>query len=153
MSEAFVSATIDIRDVEKGLGAMERRAKALGPAFRDLKKPLRADQKDHGKRQRGPFGTWARRSPATLEFYRSHGRKRVPRPLGRLIAAVKYTSTPYSVAGESRSGWSEAQQDGGVVGRGVRLKARPFLWLSRKLLELAEETFERTILAAYGGGR
>lgn len=152
MSNAFVSATVDIGDVDKGIAAMERRSHALGPAFRELKKPMRVDQKDHGKQQRGPFGTWARRSPRTLEFYRAHGRKRIPRPLGKLITAIKYTANAHSVTGESRAGWSSAQQDGGVVGRGVRLKARPFMWLSRKLLDLAEETFERAILSAYGGG-
>lgn len=153
MSGAFVAATIDIGDVEEGIAAMERRARALGPAFRELQKPMRDDQKDHGKQQRGPFGSWARRSPRTLDFYRSHGRKRIPKPMGRLISAVKYASTAYSLSGESRVAWSGAQQDGGVVGRGARIKARPFLWLSRRLLDIAETIFERTILDGYGGRR
>lgn len=153
MSDAFVSATFDFGDVDQGIAAMERRTHALGPAFRELKKPMRDDQRDHGKKQRGPFAQWARRSPRTLEFYRDHGRKRAPRPLGRLLSAVKYTATAYGVVGESRVAWSKVHMDGGVVGRGVKLKARPFLWLSRKLLDIAERVLERSLTDAFGGKR
>lgn len=152
MSDLYVSASVELDDVEKGLAAAERSARDLGPAFRELKKPMREDQRDHGKKQRGPFGSWARRSPRTLAFYREH-RRRVPRPLGRLSTAVKYTPTAFGVFGESRAKWSESQQSGGVVGRGVRLRARPFLWLSSKFLDIAERTFERRFLDAFGGGR
>lgn len=151
MSNLFVSATVHFDDVEQGIEAMERRARALGPAFGELKGPMRADQKEHGKQQRGPFASWARRSPKTLEFYRSHGRKRIPKPLGRLLGAVKYTSTAYSLIGESRVPWSGAQQDGATVGRGAKLKPRPFLWISRKLLDVAEDVIERRLLSAYAG--
>ena len=150
MSDLFVAATVDFGDVEQGIDAMERRAHALGPAFRDLKKPMRDDQRDHGKKQRGPFGAWARRSPKTLEFYREHGRKRMPRPLGRLPTAVKYTATAFGVTGESRVAWSAVQQEGGTVGRGVKLKARPFLWLSRRLLDIAENVIGGAVEAAWG---
>jgi hypothetical protein len=151
VSDLFVSATVHFDDAEQGIDAMERRARALGPAFRELKAPMRADQKEHGKQERGPFGSWARRSPKTLEFYRSHGRKRIPKPQGRLLSAVKYTSTAYSLIGESRVPWSGAQADGAVVGRGAKLKARPSLWISRKLLDIAEAVIERSLLSAYGG--
>lgn len=147
----YVSATVDLGDVEQGLDAAKRRAHALGPAFKELKAPMRADQKDHGKRQRGPFGTWARRSPKTLEFYREHGKHRVPRPLGRLSTAVTYTATKFGVFAESRAKWSESQQDGGIVGRGVRLRARPFLWMATKFLQLAEDVIDRHILNGFGG--
>lgn len=151
--EAYLSASLDLKDVEKGLDAATLRSRALGPAFRALKKPMREDQRDHGKRQRGPIASWARRSPRTLAFYRSHGRKSIPRPLGRLSTAVVYKATASGLSATSKAGWSDAQQDGGTVGHGVKLKARPFLWISTKLLDIAEETFERTILAAYGGDK
>lgn len=153
MSELYVSATVDMGDVEKGLAAAERRAHALGPAFRELKKPMREDQRDHGKRQRGPFGTWARRKASTLAFYRSHGRKRIPRPLGKLSTAITYKATAFGVFAESRAKWSAVHQEGGTVGRGVRLRARPFLWMSTKLLNVAEQVIERSILSAFGGGK
>jgi hypothetical protein len=152
VSDLYVSATVDISDVEKGLDAASSASRQLGPAFKAIKKPMREDQRDHGKRQRGPFGSWARRSPRTLAFYRSH-HKRVPRPLGRLSTAVAYKANSLGVTGESRAKWSDAQQSGGVVGRGVHLRARPFLWLSTKLLGIAEDIIERRILAAYGGGK
>lgn len=150
--DAFVSATIDIGDVEKGIEAMERRGRTLHPAFSELKKPMRSDQKEHGKQQRGPFGTWARRASSTIEAYRER-RKRVPRPLGKLLSAVQTRANAWSVSVESRVAWSDAHQEGATVGRGVRLKARPFLWLSKKFLDTAEDVFERVLLAAYGGGR
>ena len=150
MSGLFVAASVDFGDVEQGIDAMERRAHALGPAFRDLKKPMREDQRDHSKKQRGPFGSWARRSPKTIEFYREHGKKRIPRPLGRLPSAVKYTAMPWGLVGESRVAWSAVQQEGGKVGRGVTLKARPFLWLSRKLLDVAENVIGAAVEAAWG---
>ena len=149
---SFVSATVDIGEVEKGLAAMERRARALSPAFASLKKPMRADQRDHARRQRSPFGTWARRAPSTIAAYRKR-RKRVPRPLGRLPTAIKLMSNAWSVIAESRARWSEAHQSGAVVGHGVRLKARPFLWLSRSFLDAAERALAEPVLKAFGGAR
>lgn len=147
---AFVSATVELGDVEKGLDAAARRARSLGPAFRALKKPMREDQKDHGRRQRGPFGAWARRAPSTLAAYRAR-RKRIPRPLGRLLSAVAYKADAGGVSAESRVGWSMAHMEPTRVGRGVKLKARPFLWISRKLLDLAGDAIERVIVADFGG--
>lgn len=146
----FVSATVNIGDVDKGLDAMKARARALGPAFRELKKPMRADQKDHGKRQRGPFGTWARRAPSTLAAYRAK-RKRIPRPLGKLLSAIAYKADASSVSGESRVAWSEAHMTGATVGRGARLKARPFMWVSRKLMDIAADVIGTRLLSAFGG--
>lgn len=153
MSGAYVSATVDLGDVERGLAAVERSGRDLTPAFRELKKPMREDQKDHGKRQRGPFGTWARRKPSTLAFYRSRGKGRIPRPLGRLSTAVTYTASRFGVFGESRAKWSDVHMTGGVVGKGARLRARPFLWMATKFLDLAERSIERRLLSAYGGSK
>lgn len=150
-ADAYVHVTVETGDVLKGLAEMERRSRQLGPAFRELKKPMRDDQRDHGKRQRGPFGAWARRSPSTLAYYRERGRGRIPRPLGRLLSAIAYSANAYSVTGESRVKWSDVHMTGGAVGHGVRLKARPFMWISTNLLTIAEQVFERTILAAFGG--
>ncbi len=151
MSAAFLSATLHMGDVDKGLDATARRARALGPAFRDLKKPMREDQKDHGRRQRGPFGTWARRAPSTLAAYRAR-RKRIPRPLGKLLSAIQYKADAGGVSGESRVKWSLAHMDGATVGRGAKLKARPFMWISRKLLDIAEGVIGKRLLSAFGGG-
>jgi hypothetical protein len=42
-------------------------------------------------------------------------------------------------------------QTGGVVGHGVRLPARPFLWVSDDLLRIAENTLGSALVRAYGG--
>ncbi len=152
-ADRFVSATVDIGDVEAGLDAMQKRAHALGPAFRELKIPFKADQKDHGRRKSGPFGAWARRAPSTLAAYRASGKRRLPRPLGKLLSAITYAATTTGVSAESKVGWSDVHQDGGTVGRGSKIPARPFLWISRRLLDVAEDVFNRVMLTAFGGGK
>lgn len=147
MIGAFVSATVDIGDVEDGLSAMERRSKQLGPTFQSLKAPMRDDQKEHAKQKVGPDSSWPPRLPSTIA---SH--KKLPRKLlGRLPTAVSYKATGYSVTAESLVKWSLAHQEGGTVGRGARLPARPFLWISDKLLEVAAEALTKALAAAFGG--
>lgn len=146
----FVYATIDLGDVEAGLDAMARRGRALGPAFRELKKPLRLDQKDHAKRREGPSALWAPRATSTMARLRAGG-KRARKLLGRLPGAVKYTATATAVAGTSRALWSGVHQDGGIVGHGARLPARPFLWISDDMLRVAESTLGAALVRAYGG--
>lgn len=147
---AFVSATLDIGDVEEGLAAMQRRARALGPAFRELKRPLRLDQRAHSKKREGPSAIWAPRAASTMARLRAGGR-RARKPLGKLTGAVAYTADATAVRGTSRVLWSGVHQDGGAVGRGARLPARPFLWISDDLLGIAENTLGRALVRAYGG--
>jgi phage gpG-like protein len=146
----FVYATLDLGDVEHGLDALARRARALGPVFRELKTPLRLDQRAHAKRREGPSAMWAPRAASTMARLRSGG-KRARKLLGRLPGAVKYTATATSVAGTSRALWSGVHQDGGVVGHGARLPARPFLWISDDMLTVAENTLGAALVRAYGG--
>ena len=146
----FVSATLDIGDVEKGLAAMQRRARVLGPAFRELKRPLRLDQRDHSKRRAGPSAMWAPRAASTMAKLRAGGR-RARKPLGKLSGAVAYTADATAVRARSRVLWSGVHQDGGTVGRGAKLPARPFLWISDDMLRVAEHTLGRALVRAYGG--
>jgi hypothetical protein len=127
----YVAATLDIGDVEKGFDAMKRRARALGPAFRELKKPLKLDQKDHSKKRQGS--------------------RRAKKPMGRLPGATRYSATATSVSGVSKALWSGAQQDGAIVGHGSRLPSRPFLWISDDMLTIAENTLGAALVRAYGG--
>jgi phage gpG-like protein len=146
---AYISATIDLGDVEKGLAAMERPG-VLGPAFKDLKRPLRLDQKDHSKKRQGPESSWAPRAASTMERMRMGGH-RAKKPLGRLTGAVSYSADATGVRGWSRVSWSDVFQTGGVVGKGVRLPARPFLWVSDEMLRIAENTIGSALVRAYGG--
>ena len=145
----YVFATLDFGDVEKGLDAMGR-ARVLAPAFKELKKPLRLDQRDHSKKREGPAGAWAPRAASTLERMR-HGGKRARKPLGRLSGAVTYSATSNSVSGVSRAPWSGAHQDGARVGHGSRLPVREFLWISDEMLTVAENTLGSAVVRAYGG--
>jgi phage gpG-like protein len=148
--DLYVSATIDFGEVEKGLDAMARRARALGPAFRELKKPLKLDQKDHSKKRQGPSAMWAPRAASTMARLRQ-GSRRAKKPMGRLPSATRYTSDATSVTGRSKALWSGVHQDGGTVGHGSRLPARPFLWISDDMLTIAENTLGAALVRAYGG--
>jgi phage gpG-like protein len=122
-----VAASVDLRDVERGIDAMAN-PRAVTKGLRDIKAPLRADQREHAKKNEGPDGGWAPR--------KAKSRRRL---LGRLPGAVKVTMTSTSVSAVSSVRWSGAHQDGAVVGRGVRLPARPFLWASEGLQTRAAE--------------
>jgi phage gpG-like protein len=149
-ADLFVAATLDLGDVFRGLDAMARRGRALGPVFRELKKPLRADQKDHSKKREGPSALWAPRAASTMARMRIGGH-RARKPLGRLTGAVSYFADATAVRGISRVLWSGIHQDGGTVGHGSRLPARPFLWISDDLLRIAENTLGSALVRAYGG--
>jgi phage gpG-like protein len=162
-SGLYVSATLDIGDVEQGLEAMQRRAHALGAAFAELKGPLRLDQRDHSKRREGPEGAWAPRAASSSAKLRTGRRQRwwsrfrrtkYHRPaklMGRLSGAVKYTANASGVTGVSRALWSGVHQDGGTVGHGSRIPARPFLWISDDMLTVAGNTLGNALVRAYGG--
>lgn len=155
MSGAYVSATVDIGDVEQGLEAMQRRAHQLGPAFVEVKAAMKVDQREHREAQSGPEGKWPGRAASTLAAAK-HRKKKLPRKiLGKLPTAIAYKALPFAAIGESRVRWSQIHQDGGHVGRGHRalLPARPFLWISDKLLRATESILERVLLAAWGGAR
>lgn len=143
-------ASIDFGDVLRGIDAMTRR-NVLAPAFRALKAPLRLDQREHSNAQAGPEGGWAARASSTLARHKY--KPRLPRKLlGRLPRAVKYLASGRGLTGESMVGWSAIHQEGGVAGHGSRIPARPFLWISDKMLGIAVEQLEGVVLDAFGGG-
>lgn len=148
-----LSVTVDIGDVEKGLDAMLKRAHQLEPAFEEIKEEMKADQKDHRENEAGPDGRWAARKASTIADAKAHHKGRlVPRKiLGKLPTAVTYKALPLGVFGESRIKWSEAQQEGGPVGRGAVLPARPFLWISDQLMARSTAIIERKLTASFGG--
>jgi phage gpG-like protein len=143
---------LDLSDVELRLAAMRRRSRSLSPAFREIGKAMRLDQRDHAKEREGPEGEWPKRSPRTLAKLRAGGR-RARRPLGKLVRAVTYRATKLGAVAESRIAWSGIHQHGGVAGRGAKIPARPFLWISEKLFREAERILEVTLVRAFEGGR
>ena len=143
-------AVLDPSNVERSLDAMQRRAKALGGAWRLIKGEMREDQRDHAKSASAPDGKWPPRAAATLEKAKSKGRAR--RTLGKLPTSTTYTATSSGAQARSRVPWSGVHQEGGTVGRGSVIPARPFLWISDNLIDRATLIITRRILAEFGGG-
>jgi phage gpG-like protein len=148
--DRFVAATVDLRRVERGLRDVLRRAERAGPFFRDERKPLRADQRDHAKRRQGPDGSW----PARVVTPGKPRRKR-RRLLGRLPGAVSIAASADAVRAVSKVPWSGVHQHGGRVGRGARIPARTFLYFSPDYLRAMAERFAAYAVAQWGrrGGR
>lgn len=148
-------ANFDAQEVDRALADVEERGRRLGPAFRELRRPLRDDQRSHARAEEGPAGAWPARSPLTEARRRARNRRvRITkamqtiaprrfvrrstpaRLLGRLPSAIIVTAGDLFIRAVSRAPWSGVHQHGGRAGRrrGVTIPARPFLWLSSQLL-------------------
>ena len=155
----MIRATVGLTRVDRGITATGAAARDLTPAFRELRKPLRADQRAHAKAGAGPDGAWPAKAPTTIARERRRKRRasrrgRVRKLLGRLPAAIKVVAERRRVAAISLVRWSGVQQDGGRVGKGARLPARPFLWVSPIMLRRARLIIGRHLTYAWlkGGG-
>jgi phage gpG-like protein len=150
------------------LADVELRAKRLGPAFRELRKPFRTDQSGHARGEEGPSGKWPARSPLTEARRRQRNRSvrqtkamktialRKPtkrstpkRLLGRLPGAVTYKIGEMFIRATSRASFGGAHQFGGTVGRGVKLPQRMFLWLSDKLRTTAADVLGNYVVKGW----
>lgn len=151
----MLRAKVDLTAVDRGFDAMTRAARDLGPAFKAAKAPVRKDQRDHAKTRQGPDGPWAPKGRLTLAREalarkRAGGRRRMSRRiLGRLPGAVKIEAGRNRIVARSKSRWSGVHQDGGTAGRGARIPARPFLWVSDALEAALRFIFERHILGRW----
>lgn len=150
----MIRAKVDISAVDRGLDALTRAARDLGPAFKEARKPVRKDQRDHAQRRQGPDGPWQPKSRLTrareaLAAKRAKRRPRTKRLLGRLPGAIKVESNRWRVVARSKSRWSNVHQEGGTAGRGARIPARPFLWVSDALEAALRFVFERHILGRW----
>lgn len=142
--------TLDAREVERGFDRMSKTGRSqLGSAFKTIRPHMKVDQRDHASKQAGPESQWPPRAPSTTAKMRSARRRR--RPLGRLVGAVTYQASAAGVFATSRVPWSGVHQYGGKVGRGSVIPARPFLWISDKLLEIAMGVIGRHVVASFGG--
>ena len=139
--------------VEVALGALRR--VDLRPAWKAARKPLRADQRAHAKRQEGPSGAWPGRSPLTaVRRGTGSGKRKRPRKLlGRLPGALTSKATRTSVTVIARAKWSAIHQDGGTAGYGARIPARPFLWASDHVLEVISGIVARGLRVAFEKAR
>lgn len=161
---------LDLSDLDRRIETAEARAKRLAPAFRDLRQPMRLDQREHAKNEAGPSAKWPPRSPMTEARRRQRNRgarttkamrlisvakfrrRATPKKiLGRLPSAIDIIVGSTSVTARSRVPWSAAHMKGGRVGRGSRLPKRVFLWLSDRLIEKAREVIAAHVMKGLVG--
>lgn len=145
---------VDLTHVDRGWDAVTAAARNLEPAYKALRKPLRADQREHAKAKAGPDGAWPAKSPITIAREKRRRRKsgkrgRVRKLLGRLPTVVKLLADRRRVAAVSGVRWSAVHQDGGRVGRGSRIPARPFLWASPAMLATARKVLAEHVTSAW----
>lgn len=149
---------IDVSDVEDGLRELSRTGGDVAGMFKVLKKPLREDQREHGRRMVGPGEQkWKPRSAATvLRARASKSRKRVKGPNRKLLNSLPNRTVQLRASGSalvaySKVPWAGIHQYGGTAGRGAKIPARPFLWFSDEFLALARETVLNRLSRAWRG--
>lgn len=165
------SATVNIADALGDFARMEAAAKRLRPAWSSLRRPMRDDQADHAKAQAGPDGKWPKNSAKTVERRRqaARGRRRAMKAAktkakfsnkrrqfraGRLLGSLPNRTVKVQQLGSdgllaiSKVKWSGVHQEGGRAGRGSRIPARPFLWLSDRFKRQVVEAIEQHVLGA-----
>ncbi len=130
--EALVSARVNLGMLDRAWVAL--RNPDLRPAWKESRKPLRQDQRDHAKQQAGPGGAWAPRASST-KVRAASGRRRSRKLLGRLPTALTSRSDRKRVIIRSLVKWSISHWRGERVGHGARLPARVFLWVSDRATE------------------
>lgn len=144
---------IDDSSFQAGLKDVSKAGRNLGPVFRALRMPMRRDQRDHAVQEEGPEGNWPPRK-GEKEVKRRAGKRKNRRArgmLGRLPNAVDIRSIGATVYARSRVKWARAHADGETVGRGAKLPARPFLWVSEDLGALANQLIAEHLGKAWGG--
>lgn len=141
-----VSAAIKL-DLRK-----QRRLKKLGedlrPAFRELRKPVLDDQRDHRKKKAGPNGKWPGLAVSTRKRYRqmrAAGRKPPRGLLGRLTTGYVVRVERRRMSVSSRVPWSNIHKKGGRAGRAL-LPKRDFLYISPRLRRQVCRTMVRLMV-------
>lgn len=163
---------VDLTQVTHDLASMEAAAAKLRPVWGSLRKPMRDDQSDHARKQAGPEGKWPKNAASTIErrqqakrgrrramkaaktkskFSNARRQFRAPKLMGSMPNRTVKVQT---LGGDglqaiSKVAWSGVQQDGGRVGRGSRIPARPFLWLSDGFMAKATDAIETHLVGAF----
>lgn len=145
---------VDLSEVDRGVAAFNAAARNMGPAYKELRKPLRADQRQHARDKAGPDGAWPAKSPLTVARERRRKRRasrrgRVRKLLGRLPTVIKMIADRKRVAAMSGVRWSDAHQHRTRVGKGATLQPRVFLWASPALLKIARKVMADHLTSAW----
>lgn len=139
--EGLAVARINLRAFDRMRIAL--RNPDLRPAWKEARPVLRKDQREHAKKQEGPEGSWAPRAASTKARAGRNGRAR--RMMGRLPTANRQKDERSRKIMSSTVAWSAVQATGGRVGRGSRLPARVFLYVSDRALETVAGIITRGI--------
>lgn len=146
--DGLISATVDLSRIDRVWVAL--RNPDLRPAFKESRKPLRQDQRDHAKKQAGPGGSWPPRASST-KVRAAAGRRRKKKLLGRLPTALTTKHDRKKLVMRSLVRWSLVHWQGGRAGHGARIPARVFLWASEHALETVSGVVARHVAKLIGG--
>ncbi len=147
--DGLASARVDLGFLTRARMAL--RTPDLRPAFKLSRKPVRADMREHAKKQAGPDGSWPARSSAT-KVRASSGRRRTRKLLGRLPAALTTNHDRRRMVVRSLVAWSAVHMTGGRVGNNAKIPARPFLWASAAVLEVVAGHISRHVAKLFERG-
>lgn len=118
--------------------------------FREARKPMRVDIREHAKAKAGPDGGWAPLAASTKERRRRAGRAR-GRLLGRLPNAAKISTGFDFIRAEWLVKWSRVHWRGGRAGHGSRIRERDFAWIGKKLRRTVRDLYVAALDRAWGG--
>jgi phage gpG-like protein len=145
-----IEASVNIAPV---LRAVDRLKKTDGrKVFREVRKPMRADLRQHAKDKAGPDGSWKALAPSTKDRMRRAGRRR-RKLLGRLPAAFKITHGSNFIRAEWLVKWSRVHWKGGRAGHGSRIPKRNFAFVSKKLIREVRDMFSAALKRTWEGKR
>lgn len=151
-----------------GLEGMQKRAREMSALFRRIAPLLKADQAEHARREEGPGGGWQpRASPKNerkVNVFREVKKRKggltaryftVDGLLGALPEILQVRAVGFSAYAKSPIRWAGAHQHGATVGRGAKIPARPFVWVSPELQAKAVEMIQKWLADGVrkGGGK
>lgn len=145
--------SLDDREVRQGFRQMRRAGADLRPVLRQIRKPLRAELKEHAKSESGPDGAWPKRAPlderrarkrSLKSVTKGRGRKkrteevRMHQLLGKMPGLTTIRQRGQKLRAVNPIPWSAAHNEGAVVGRGSVVPQREFVFMSDDFLDLAD---------------
>jgi phage gpG-like protein len=140
---------LDLRTLDAGLNGIRRAGRDLSPVWDELAPLMKQDQKEHHRLQVGPDGPWPGFSAASKA--RRPKRKRIFS--ARMRNAFIIDESPRELAAIHRVPWAHVHQEGGTAGRGSRIPARPFIYMSGKFLGIAIPAIADHLAAGWLGRR
>jgi len=163
---------VDLRSLDKAIKRAARAGADLRPVWRELRRPLRKDQGAHIKEQKGPQGSsWPGLAASTKtkrlgalsragKAFTKKGalRKAAKRKIGRvlsrrLVSGARIRAKPKEIKITSIVKWAGVHQEGGRVGRGSQIPARPFMWISDELLAITKREMVKYLSLTWKGKR